>query len=129
MEMEIDIDLNIKIDPSATDKFSVRVPDGYASRRISGKGGREGDEFYSIQYADSGAKRVVDNNIDVLIMEFLRGLVLFKEITRCCESLIRLGIYADVGGAVIFSMVLNKDCIQLMADFGVSLDATGYPCN
>ena len=67
--------------------------------------------------------------VDHIVRDFLNNMTSFSETIRKHQGVLRLGIFYDIEGSVVFPFRLSCETIKLIADLNILIDATGYPCS
>lgn len=120
MPLEIDIELNCgQQSAQVISKIAERLPDSYfwVTR------GKAENLFISLEEYPN---RITQ--LDKAVISFLNGLLDIKQEIILLNASLRIGLFYQLSETVICPVMLSKSCINLICQFGLDLDISGYLC-
>lgn len=121
MPIEIDIELCCNNQQEQTiDRLSKSLPKNYI---VVVRGKTESNTYITFENCVNKVW-----NLDEAITSFLMGLISLRERIIQFNGAIRVGLFYEVSETVVCPVLLKKETINLIHQFDLSLDITGYPC-
>ena len=119
--MDFDIDLSVEVHAESIHKdLEALIADKYHMRRHA---------KHDTEYVISKIAPIVGNNLDNAITDFLSDLTKLRGVITTLKTSLRIGVFYQLAETVVFPVMLSKKTIELLYQFRVDLDITGYPCD
>jgi hypothetical protein len=119
MPLEIDIELNCGYQSAQViSKIAESLPNSYFWVTRG-----ENSNFISLEEYPNQITQ-----LDAAIISFLSGLLDIKQEIILLNASLRIGLFHQLSETIICPIMLSKSCINLIYQFGLDLDISGYPC-
>lgn len=119
--MEIEIELNVALTPSLTEKVRGRL-----NKKVEIVAFKAADNF-SLRSTGGGGSS--DYTIDQEIQNYLGSVESVGPLLAQASGVVRVGVFFSEGEAAAFSVLLSNTTVQMLARYQFTIDVTCYPCS